>query len=96
MSASRVWLITGASAGIGKDLALKALANGDNVIATSRKVERLSTLKAKGAAAVKLDHNLPLDDVKAAMNEAVKIYGHIDILVNNAAYVQTGTLEETT
>ncbi|KAI9874283.1 MAG: hypothetical protein M1830_009928 [Pleopsidium flavum] len=56
-STAKVWLITGASSGMGKELALKALAEGDHVIATSRSIERLSDLKAKGAVTVKLDQN---------------------------------------
>ena len=92
----RIWLITGASSGIGSDLASKALAAGDRVIATSRSVSRLAHLKAKGAAPLALDHNQSYEQVKAAVNEALKIYGGVDILVNNAAYVQTGMLEETT
>ena len=92
----RIWLITGASSGIGSDLATKALAAGDRVIATSRSVSRLTHLKDKGAAPLALDHNQSYEHVKAAVNEALKIYGGVDILVNNAAYVQTGVLEETT
>ena len=92
----RVWLITGASSGIGSDLATKALAAGDRVIATSRSVSRLAHLEAKGAAPLALDHNQSYDHVKDAVNAALKIYGGIDIVVNNAAYVQMGMLEETT
>ena len=94
--APRTWLITGASSGIGSDLAIKALAAGDRVIATSRSVSRLAHLKAKGATPLVLDHNQSYEHVKDAVEKALQLHGGVDILVNNAAYVQTGMLEETT
>ena len=94
MSSTKVWLITGTSSGFGKDLVLKALAKGDRVVATSRDPNRLEPLKAKGAATIRLDHNESLEQVKAAVANAVAIYGRIDIVVNNASYVHVGTLEE--
>lgn len=95
-SAAKTWLITGASSGIGMELALKALACGDRVIVTSRSLGRLDHLKAKGAAPVRLDHNQSFEHVKSAVKEALGIYKGVDIIVNNAAYVQTGMLEEAT
>lgn len=94
-STEYIWLITGASTGLGKELALKALSQGDRVIVTSRHVGRLELLEAQGATTVQLDHNEPLDNIKASIAQAVSVYGKIDIVVNNAAYVQTGMLEET-
>ena len=93
---AKVWLITGASTGFGKELALVALARGDKVIATSRSTDRLEHLREKGAAAVRLDQNESFEHVKAAIKEALNIYGSLDIVVNNAGYVQMGMLEETT
>ncbi len=78
------------------ELALKALACGDRVIVTSRSLGRLDHLKAKGAAPVRLDHNQSFEHVKSAVKEALGIYKGVDIIVNNAAYVQTGMLEEAT
>ena len=93
---SRVWLVTGASAGLGEAIALKALEAGDRVIATSRSVSRLERLKSRGAAPLALDHNQSQASIQAAVDQAIAIYGTIDVVVNNAAYVQLGTLEETT
>ena len=91
------WLITGASSGIGEELALKALAAGDHVVATSRSLSRLDKLKAKGAAVIALDHNQSYPHVKASIEEALRLAPNgIDIVVNNAAYVHLGFLEETT
>ena len=95
--APTTWLITGASSGIGEELALKAVSAGDHVIATSRSLPRLDKLKAKGAAVLALDHNQSFSDVKTAVEEALKLAPNgIDIVVNNAAYVHLGMLEETT
>ena len=92
----KVWLITGSSGGLGEELALRALSAGDKVIATSRSPSRLNQVKSAGAAVLELDQNKSLNDVKAAVEEAIKIYGTIDFFVANAGYVQGGTLEETT
>ncbi|EEQ85000.2 uncharacterized protein BDCG_08269 [Blastomyces dermatitidis ER-3] len=46
--------------------------------------------------ATKLDPNQTLEEIKAAMKDIVTIYDSIDIVVNNAGYVQTGILEEVT
>jgi len=91
---SRVWLITGASSGFGLELARVAAERGDRVLAASRNPSNID-LHHKNVRAVKLDHNEPLPQLKEAVNNIVSIHGCIDIVVNNAAYVQTGTVEET-
>ncbi|KAI1635394.1 hypothetical protein F4809DRAFT_651195 [Biscogniauxia mediterranea] len=90
--ASRVWLITGASAGFGLELAKIAASRGDRVIAATRSPEKIAGLA--GITSARLDQNEPLPKVQAAMEDIIKIYGTVDIVVNNAAYVQTGTVEE--
>lgn len=92
---SRVWLITGCSSGFGLELAKVAAARGDKVLAASRNPAKVD-LSHKNITAVQLDHNKPLPDLKKAVAEIVSVHGVIDIVVNNAAYVQTGTLEEAT
>ena len=49
----RVWLITGCSAGFGRHLALAALAAGDRVTATARRVDQLAGLVDAGGARVR-------------------------------------------
>ncbi|KAF5335532.1 hypothetical protein D9611_012146 [Ephemerocybe angulata] len=97
-SSDLVWLITGTSAGLGKDLALAALARGDKVIATTRarSFPQLKDLEAAGAAVLELDVTAPLETLHEAAKKAVDIYGRIDVLVNNAGYICVGTLEELT
>ncbi|KAI1158568.1 hypothetical protein F5B18DRAFT_640450 [Nemania serpens] len=94
MTASRVWLITGASAGIGLELAKAAASHGDRVIAGTRNPQKFNP--TKGVTPARLDHNESLEKVKASIKDIIDIHGTVDIVVNNAAYVQTGTVEEAT
>ncbi|RJE23390.1 short chain dehydrogenase [Aspergillus sclerotialis] len=94
--APKVWLITGTSSGFGLELARCAARRGDRVIAASRSPQKLAHLETEGIKPIRLDHNEPLPQIQAAMNDALAIYGTIDVVVNNAAYVHTGVLEEVT
>lgn len=96
MSESKVWFITGTSTGFGRVLAEEALIKGDKVVATARKPEVLQDLIEKypeTARAVKLDVTQEAD-AKNAIAEAVKAFGRIDVLVNNAGSAQVGAVEE--
>ena len=96
MSENKVWFITGTSSGFGRALAEEVLAKGDRVVATARKPEVLRDLVDKypsAARAVKLDVT-NLEDVKNSIQEAVKEFGRIDVLVNNAGYALGGAIEE--
>jgi NAD(P)-dependent dehydrogenase (short-subunit alcohol dehydrogenase family) len=93
---SRVWLITGASTGLGRKLAEAVLAHGDRVVATARKKETLADLEQQypdHARAVRLDVT-DLAQVKASVQAAIDAFGRIDVLVNNAGYGLLGALEE--
>jgi NADP-dependent 3-hydroxy acid dehydrogenase YdfG len=91
---SPVWFITAASSGFGRFIALEALKRGHKVIATARKASKLADLKANGAVTMDLDVTQPLDEIKAVVKEAQKVYGRIDILLNAAGYVLEGAVEE--
>ncbi|CAZ86576.1 unnamed protein product [Tuber melanosporum] len=96
MAAPRVWLVTGTSSGFGNELVHTILKNGHKVVAAGRNTSRLTSLKEAGAATTKIDQNEPLDILRKQVEDAITIYGHIDVIVLNAAYVTTGTLEERT
>jgi NAD(P)-dependent dehydrogenase (short-subunit alcohol dehydrogenase family) len=94
--ASRVWFITGASSGFGRELADAALERGDSVVATARHTESLAY-----AAEHERGHAIALDVTDAtqregAVAEALERFGRIDVLVNNAGRTQVGAVEETT
>ena len=89
-----VWLITGCSSGFGEQFTHSILARGDKVIATARNVSKIKQLEDMGAAALQLD----IADNQATINDtiarATRIYGRIDILINNASYISIGTWED--
>lgn len=96
MSEGKVWFITGTSSGFGRLLAEEVLAKGERVVATARKPEVLADLIEKypdTARAVKLDVT-NLEDVKHSIEAALKEFGRIDVLVNNAGYALVGAIEE--
>ncbi|MEG5042037.1 SDR family NAD(P)-dependent oxidoreductase [Microcoleus sp. B3-D2] len=96
---NKVWLITGAGSGIGTGIAKAALQAGDRVVATGRNLDKvrnaLGDVASENIAFVQLDVS---DEVQAktAVEEAVKRFGRIDVLVNNAGYSLLGNFEEMT
>lgn len=94
----RTWFITGASRGLGAEVAKAALRAGDRVAASGRSRLRLvETLGPDGDSllSVALDVTHP-DQAKSAVAETVERFGGIDVLVNNAGYGQLGFFEENT
>jgi NAD(P)-dependent dehydrogenase (short-subunit alcohol dehydrogenase family) len=93
---SRVWLITGCSTGIGRELAEAALVRGDRVIVTARKVEQTNDLVQqypKTARGVRLDVT-DSNSIEMAIQVGLESFGTIDIVVNNAGYGLRGAVEE--
>ncbi|KAJ3503282.1 hypothetical protein NLJ89_g8502 [Agrocybe chaxingu] len=98
MAPQLVWVITGTTTGLGRDLALEALNRGEKVIATgrARSIAKLAELQAKGADILELDVTSPLEDLHEVAKKAVGIHGRVDVLVNNAGYILVGAIEENT
>ena len=86
---NKVVIITGASSGIGRSLALEYAQMGANVVVAARNFEKLNDLKNEllkknfNVFAVKTDVSKE-EDCKNLINETVKKFGSIDILINNA------------
>jgi NAD(P)-dependent dehydrogenase (short-subunit alcohol dehydrogenase family) len=93
---SKIWFITGASRGIGAEVAKAALAAGDKVVATGRNVEQLNAVYvAYGEQVLSLALDISREqDAAAAVEVALARFGRIDVLVNNAGYGQLGLFEE--
>jgi NAD(P)-dependent dehydrogenase (short-subunit alcohol dehydrogenase family) len=93
----RVWMITGASRGIGARIAEAALAQGDAVVATARTAA--SVEKRLGQSEALLPVPLDVTDeaqARHAVGAALERFGRIDVLVNNAGYGLLGAVEEST
>lgn len=93
---NKVWLITGSSTGFGRELAEQSLERGYKVIATARNPEAVKDLTHKypeTARSFQLDVTNP-EDVKNSVAKAIKDFGAIDILANNAGYGLGGGIEE--
>lgn len=76
------------------------MSQGDQPIATARPSkglsgeERLESLKNAGAAVLELDVTASQEDLNQKAQEAWAKYGKVDVLVNNAGYIEAGILEE--
>jgi NAD(P)-dependent dehydrogenase (short-subunit alcohol dehydrogenase family) len=93
----RVWLITGASSGFGRSIAEAALAAGDTVVATARRLDVLDDLisaQPERAVAAQLDVT-DTARIDAVADEVLRRFGRIDVLVNNAGRGHVGAVEET-
>ncbi|MEU5324465.1 SDR family NAD(P)-dependent oxidoreductase [Streptomyces sp. NPDC021056] len=91
------WFVTGASRGIGAEIARSALTAGNNVVVAVRNPERIpEDLKNSAhvfAVALDVTDN---DSIPRAVEAAVDQFGGIDVLVNNAGRGLLGALEEIT
>jgi NAD(P)-dependent dehydrogenase (short-subunit alcohol dehydrogenase family) len=95
----RVAVVTGSSRGIGIETSLTLAENGFTVYATVRNIDKASNLMD-----VTINRNLPIKvvqldvtndtSVQQAFQYIVEREGHIDLLVNNAAYTQLGSVED--
>lgn len=93
---SRVWFITGASGGLGRELVREALGRGDSVVATSRNPEKVAgtfTEYQEQLSALPVDLG-NFDQIAKAVQAGVSKFGKIDVLVNNAGYGFIGAVEE--
>ena len=93
---SRVWFITGASSGIGRALAERALSGGDRVVATCRDVRAVRALEQRHPQRVVVASLDVTDAAQAphAVRDAVASFGRIDVVVSNAGVGLFGALED--
>ncbi|MHA2294439.1 MAG: SDR family oxidoreductase [Candidatus Hodarchaeales archaeon] len=97
----KVAIITGASKGIGKAIALKFAENGMNVVLAARNEQLLNDLKSEierldGDALVIPTDVTSEDQVKFLVKKAIDKYRRIDVLVNNAGVGRFKRVDEFT
>lgn len=92
-SKSLVFLVSGASRGLGLEIVRAALAAGHRVVAGSRGSSALDELAGDRLVVVPLDVT---DDAAAqdAVAVAVDRFGRLDVLINNAGYANLGAIED--
>ena len=99
MLKSKTIFITGASRGIGREIALRCARDGANIVVTAKTAEPHASLpgtihsvaaevEAAGGKALALQLDVRDENaVAAAVNEAMRVFGGIDILLNNASAI---------
>ena len=93
----QTWFITGSSRGLGRALARAALEAGDLVATTARQPAQLDDLVAEYGERM---HAIALDvtdsqAARAAIAEAGRHFGRLDVIVNNAGYANVSPIETT-
>ncbi|KAI0114810.1 putative short chain oxidoreductase/dehydrogenase [Daldinia grandis] len=96
MAEKQVWLVTGASRGLGLDITRIALKAGHTVIAGYRnkaKTPAFAEIEALGGTWIQLE--MAGDDVESQVQSVIALHGKIDVLVNNAGWIMLGGIEDT-
>ncbi|MDE2719077.1 oxidoreductase [Candidatus Palauibacter polyketidifaciens] len=89
----KVMLVTGASAGIGREAAILLAREGHAVYAGARRLDRMQELVAHGIFPIEMDVTEE-DDNERAVSRILENEGRIDVLINNAGFGLYGPVEE--
>jgi len=91
---SKVWLITGCSRGLGRELAQAVLAAGHRLVATARDPRDLAFLPPSDRLRTVALDVTDASAARAAVAVATSAFGRIDVVVNNAGYVKADSIED--
>ncbi|MDY6011528.1 elongation factor P 5-aminopentanone reductase [Clostridium sp.] len=98
----KVAIVTGASRGIGRDIAIELAKNGANVVINYSKDEdgadkTLNLIKEFGGYAIKVKENVKsFEGAKNIIDKTIESFGSIDIIVNNAGISKIGLFMDST
>src|SRR5215467_11695908 len=95
----KIVVVTGASSGLGEATARLLSAQGATVVLGARRADRLQSLakdlQARGTKALALETDVThREQVKALVDSAVRTYGRIDVMINNAGLMPQAPLEQ--
>jgi NAD(P)-dependent dehydrogenase (short-subunit alcohol dehydrogenase family) len=91
---SRVWLVTGCTRGLGRELAQAVLGAGHRLVATARDARDLAFLpSSERLRTVALDVT-DAAAAGAAVGVATSAFGRLDVVVNNAGSIQANSIED--
>ena len=98
--ADKILLITGATSGIGRACALRFAEAGASIAAIGRSQDALAKIaqeiEALGARTLAIQADLSLEDETArVVSKTEAEFGRIDVLVNAAGHISSGTIENT-
>ena len=88
-------IITGGNSGVGEATALLFAREGANVVISARRKDALDAvakkIEAEGGSVLAVSADISVDvDCRRLVKEAVKAFGQVDVLVNNAGVLDTG------
>src|SRR5262245_56060227 len=94
----KVFFVTGSTRGLGREVAEAVLEAGHSLVATARQPEQLRTLLEthRGRVVTAALDVTDADAARAAIEAALRAFGSIDVVVNNAGYANLASVEDIT
>ncbi len=94
----KIAIVTGAGSGIGRAIAVAMVGEGARVVLVGRRKDRVEVVarEAEGSAIAVAADVSKRDEIEHVLQEAVKAFGGINVLVNNAGILHPGTAEQIT
>jgi short-subunit dehydrogenase len=89
----KVVLVTGASAGIGKETASYLAGKGYTVYGAARRIDKMNDLLPLGIRTISMDVTNE-DSTEAGVKQIIAAEGRIDVLINNAGFGSYGAVED--
>jgi len=101
ITSSSVAIITGASSGIGKSLAIQLSKKGVTVVLVARRTEKLeelaASIKANNGKALAITADVSIkNEAEMVVKKTLDTFGTVDILINNAGRGNRASVEDTT